>query len=373
MRPVDQGTDRAMPMLDATVGWGVLGGSGFAASTAAPAVMAAGRARLVAVVSRAPVAAERSLIVARGLVRARRLGGHWLADRIRYGRIGRRLEVARRLGSLGGPPARVVDRLDALLADPAVEAVWIATPPHLHPEQAITALEAGKHVLCEKPMATTAADARRMRDAAERAGRLLGVGYHMRYHPALANLRHESSKGRVDRLAAELLFRHPDPRPWHRSRALSGGWAVCEAGTHLIHLALWFLGPEVVGVDATLSNDTYGFETDDRAKLRLTFRSGAEAVLTIAARNAPPKLAIELVSNRGTVRGDGFLMGATGTITRTAQGRRPWVERVPAVNVYRDQVKCFGRAIRGDRPDRPLVTADDGVRNLEIIERARGW
>ena len=87
--------------------------------------------------------------------------------------------------------------LEAFLADDEVEAIWIATPQNLHAKQTIAALEHGKHVLCEKTMAVTAAECESMILAAERTGKLLSVGYHMRHHPLHEELQQEWSRGTV--------------------------------------------------------------------------------------------------------------------------------------------------------------------------------
>ncbi|QDV34114.1 Gfo/Idh/MocA family protein [Tautonia plasticadhaerens] len=357
------------------VGWGLVGGSGFAAGGAIPAVLAAGNARLCSILSRDPGRATRSARRASGFALARRLGGRRLESRLRYGRVGRRLALARWLGHLGGPPPRAFDRLDAVLRDPDVEAVWVLSPPDLHPEHAIAALEAGRHVLCEKPMATTSADARRMADAAARSGRLLAVGYHMRQHPTARALRRAVEVGEfgaIESLAARLRFRHPDPSDWHRSKARSGGWAVCEAGTHLIDLALWFLGDAVESVQADLSSEHWGFETDDHAVLSIRFEGGCVARLEVEAGQMPPSLSFELVGTDRRASCPDILLGPAGSITVSAPDDPGETTPVPAVDLHRLQVEQFGLAIRGD-PDAVFVPAIEAIRNLEVIERARGW
>src|SRR6056297_1348817 len=138
-----------------------------------PAVLASENGRLASILSRDPQRALRAVRRTSGFALAGRTGGRRLESKLRYGRIGRRLDAGRWLGHLAGPPPRAVDRLDPLLSDPEVEAVWVLSPPDLHAEHVITALEAGKHVLCEKPLATTSADAHRMVAAARRTGRTL--------------------------------------------------------------------------------------------------------------------------------------------------------------------------------------------------------
>src|SRR5512135_1936060 len=89
---------------------------------------------------------------------------------------------------------------DALLADPAIEAVYNPLPNSLHCEWTIRALDAGKHVLCEKPLATNAAEAERMAEAASRTGRVLVEAFHWRYHPLAARMKNVVESGELGRL-----------------------------------------------------------------------------------------------------------------------------------------------------------------------------
>lgn len=367
--------DHEATTVDRPVGWGLVGGSGFAAGGAIPAVLAAKNARLASISSRDPRRALRSARRASGFALAGRLGGRRLESKIRYGRVGRRLDLARWLGHLDGPPPRAVGRLDSLLRDPDVEAVWVLSPPDLHPEHAIAAMEAGKHVLCEKPLATTSADALRMLEAADRSGRLLAVGYHMRQHPTARALRRSVKAGEfgtIESLTARLRFRHPDPGDWLRSKARSGGWAVCEAGTHLVDLALWFLGDEVESVEADLSSRHWGFETDDHAVISIRFGRGAVARLEVEAGPMPPSLSFELIGAERRAHCPDILLGSAGSITVSAPDDPAEPTPVPAVDLHRLQVEQFGLALRGD-PGAVVVPAIEAIRNLEIIERARGW
>jgi predicted dehydrogenase len=149
----------------------------------------------------------------------------------------------------------VVPTLDDLLAL-GVDGVVVATPSALHAEQAVRALEAGAAVFCQKPLARTAAEARRVVDAARAADRLLGVDLSYRHVagvPALRRLVQDGALGRI--YAADLVFHNaygPD-KAWFKDARLSGGGCVMDLGIHLVDLALWVLGfPEVHELSATL-------------------------------------------------------------------------------------------------------------------------
>jgi predicted dehydrogenase len=147
----------------------------------------------------------------------------------------------------------------AAVCDPAVEGavetldgldldgIVIATPSALHAEQAIAALERGVAVFCQKPLARTAGEARRVVDAARSADRLLGVDLSYRHAEAFRAARALVRSGELGELvSAQLTFHNaygPD-KPWFRDPALSGGGCLIDLGVHLVDLALWTLEPD---------------------------------------------------------------------------------------------------------------------------------
>jgi predicted dehydrogenase len=140
------------------------------------------------------------------------------------------------------------------LDDVELDGIVIATPSGLHAEQAIAALERGAAVFCQKPLARTAAEARRVVDAAGRADRLLGVDLSYRHARAFRAARALVRSGQLGELvSAQLTFHNaygPD-KPWCSDPALAGGGCLIDLGTHLVDLVLWTLGPDAVDrVDA---------------------------------------------------------------------------------------------------------------------------
>lgn len=153
------------------------------------------------------------------------------------------------------PGCAVASSLDELLAL-GLDGVVIATPSALHAEQAVRALERGVAVFCQKPLARTASEARRVVDAARAADRLLGVDLSYRHVAGVPELRRLVQEGALGRVyAADLVFHNaygPD-KAWFQDARLSGGGCVMDLGIHLVDLALWVLGfPEVNELSATL-------------------------------------------------------------------------------------------------------------------------
>jgi predicted dehydrogenase len=161
--------------------------------------------------------------------------------------------AAEAAGATGG--CRVEGTLDALL-DLDLDGIVVATPSALHADQAIRALERGVAVFCQKPLARSAAEARRVVEAARAADRLLGVDLSYRHVAGVDRLRELVRRGALGRVhAVNLVFHNaygPD-KAWSQDARLSGGGCVVDLGIHLVDLALWVLGfPEVDDVTATL-------------------------------------------------------------------------------------------------------------------------
>ncbi len=161
----------------------------------------------------------------------------------------------RRLALAAAPGAAEVSSLDDLLGL-SLDGVVIATPSALHANQAISALEAGLPVFCQKPLGRTADEVAAVVEAARRADRLLAVDFSYRYASAFARLRETVTSGSIGEVfAANLVFHNaygPD-KAWCNDPALAGGGCMMDLGVHLVDMALWVLGfPEVDRVSSRL-------------------------------------------------------------------------------------------------------------------------
>ena len=245
-----------------------------------------------------------------------------------------------------------------LLADEEVEAVYIPLPNSLHVPWSVRALEAGKHVLCEKPLTRRAADAEAAFDAAERAGRLLMEGFMWRYHPqtdALVALAAEIAPLRVVRAAFGFTLPAGDLTNVRLQAALEGG-SLMDVGSYCVS-ALRLLGgePERVSAEAV---DRGGVDARFAAVLRLpggvlgTFDCGFDV---------PPRGVIEVVGEGGTV-----------VAHDPWHGRSPRLERdgeevpVEAVDPYARELQDFSAAIRDGRP--PRLGREDAFGQARAIE-----
>jgi predicted dehydrogenase len=155
--------------------------------------------------------------------------------------------------SLGIPRAH--GSYDALLADPEIDAVYLPLPNHLHREWTLRAVQAGKHVLCEKPLALTVAEAQEMVDAARQAGVLLSEAFMYRLHPSWAAVRELVTAGRIGRLVAVdswFSYYNDDPANIRNIRAYGGG-ALYDIGCYSINLSRMLFGAEPRRVQAAIT------------------------------------------------------------------------------------------------------------------------
>jgi predicted dehydrogenase len=261
-----------------------------------------------------------------------------------------------------------------VLRDPEVDAVYLATPVALHPEQAIAAAEAGKHVLCEKPMALDVDACRRMVKAAQQHGVSLGVAYYRHHYPVVARLRELLASGEigspviVQAQAFEPFNPTADhPRAWLLKKALSGGGPMADFGCHRLEVLLDLLGPV---------RETRGFpsntrfrdrEVEDTCVAHLQFESGAQALVTVTHAVLERRDTLEILGTLGSahipVLNEGLLR------VTTAEGVRE-EKHPPHANLHQPLVEDFVAAARAGRD--PAVTGQVGLevqRALEAIYR----
>jgi predicted dehydrogenase len=256
-----------------------------------------------------------------------------------------------------------------LLKDPEVEAVYVATPVHLHAEQAIAAAEAGRHVLCEKPMALSAAECERMNAAAEANGVWLGVTYYRRFYPVVERVAEILRSGEIgtpvvaQMNAFERFEPGPDhPRRWLLDKKMSGGGPMFDFGSHRIEVLLNLFGPPL-RVRAVTGNVLFRREVEDTACAIFQFEGRTQAVLTVTHAAREPQDTLEIFGSEGSVRADVLNEGRLRI--RTAEGER--VEsHPPHMNFHQPLIEDFARAVVEGRP--PRVDGQDGQTVSGVLE-----
>lgn len=313
-----------------SVGWGIVGLGGMGGRMA-QAVQAAEGAELVAVCSRSPEKAS---------------------------------ELA---GQLGASP---YSEYTEMLADPAVDVVYVATATHLHAEQAIQAVEAGKHVLVEKPMALTVSDAKGMVTAADRYGVRLGVGFHLRQHPVHAAMRDLiGPDGLGDVVLAQALwgFYSADwsRDSWKMDPERAGAGSLAGLGVHMIDLLRWLVGREVVEVSAVSDGPSAEYPVEFLTAALLTFDGGAVAELVSSRRLRNTDDSVTVYCEDGRLRGCGTLTTEPVGALEIARDGETKVQELPLRDLYTLEVEACSAALR-DGAELP-VTAVDGIRSVEIM------
>jgi len=255
-----------------------------------------------------------------------------------------------------------------LIADPEVEAVYIATPVHLHASQAVAAAEAGKHVLCEKPLALSAAECERMNAAAEANGVSLGVAYYRRFYPVVERVKEILGSGEIGAPvvaqvnAFERFEPGPDhPRRWLLDKSLSGGGPMFDFGCHRVEVLLNLFGAPVV-IRAVNGNVLFLRDVEDTSCAIFHFERGPQAVLTVTHAAREPQDTLEVFGSEGSVRVDVL---NEGTLRVRAGGGERVEAHPPHPNLHQPLIDDFTRAVVEDRP--PRVDGHVGQKVSEIL------
>ena len=305
------------------VRWGVLGASSMVAARAVlPALAASGCAEVVAQASRTPE------------------GGF-------------------------EPYARV-------LADPAVEAVYLPLPNSLHHEWTVRAAAAGKHVLCEKPLARSAAEATEMADACAAAGVVLMEAYMSPFHPraaALAALVAAGGLGHLRFAAAAFTFPRREAGD-HRWRPEMGGGALLDVGIYCLAPLVAAAGRFPTAVSAAAVDAATGVDASFAGWL--DFGHGFTASFSVSFE-APERQHLELVGTSATALvDDAFAAGPAGQrpcIVSVDDGRGPEPIVAPDEDPYRLMVDHFASVVRGEAP--PARPPSDSIALLALLDRLR--
>ncbi|GAB4446218.1 MAG: Gfo/Idh/MocA family oxidoreductase [Anaerolineae bacterium] len=265
---------------------------------------------------------------------------------------------------------RFYDSYAALLAEKP-DGVVICSENTRHREMAEMAAQAGAHIMCEKPLATTLADGRAMIQACRDAGVNLMTAFPMRFHPAAVAVKASLDRGEMGAIRCcncTNQGRNPDNlRPWFTQKALSGGGAAIDHIVHVADLLRWYMGAEVVEVYAEIDNLFYKGEIDvDSAGLvMMTFDNGVFASLDCSwsrPRFYPiwGNVKIDLICARGLLRTDYFIQNLKVYRGDTKQLElQSW-----ASNADQVMVDEFVASIREGRA--PAVTGEDGLKAAEV-------
>jgi predicted dehydrogenase len=256
----------------------------------------------------------------------------------------------------------------ALLANPAIDAVYIPLPNGLHAEWAIAALEAGKAVLCEKPLAANAADAARMASAARSNGGILVEAVHYRFHPLarfVDMLLAARELGRIENV--EAVFHVPGaligPGDIRFDAALAGG-AMMDVGSYCLGALRWIIGEEPIILSAEA--DLAAPDVDRGMRAECAFAGGAHGRLSASLAAADLRLWLDISGTQGSLRIDNPFLPHLGNSVTSDIGGKTVTRSFPLTPTYVFQLAAFLRIVQG--LEDPPIALFDSIAAMEAID-----
>ena len=313
-----------------TLGWGIIGIGHIADTQMAPAIDADPNSKLVSVVSR---------------------------DR------GRADTFAQKHGAV-----HATTSYDEMLERDDVDVVLITTPNSLHAEQVIAAARAGKHVYCDKPLATTVADAERAVAACDDASVKLGMGFHNRAMPCFLEAKRILDAGIVGEpisVHVEVSAGAREHESWRADPTLAGHGTMANVGVHLYDVLRFIMGAEIVTVSAFL--DAPGGQMERMSVATLIFDNGAIAQIDANEKVPFPRNDFVIHGTRGRIAGLGLTRTSAGGEFRVlAADGETSTSFPPASEAHRDALSGFCRVLVEGRT--PSPSGRDGLQIVRVVD-----
>jgi len=319
-------------MAGKTLGWGLIGASTIAREFMIPAIQAQPDSRLVAVMSRS---AER----------------------------GRAYAAANGI-------ARSYDRVEALLADAEVDVVYISTTNERHKAETLQAAAAGKHVLCEKPLALTLADAREMVDACKAAGLVMGTNHHLRNAVTHRTLRRLVVDGAIGRPLAARVFHAvylpPHLQTWRIKSPEAGAGVILDITVHDTDTLRFILDDEVETVTALATQQGLAEGAlEDAVMGVMQFRGGVQAQFHDAFTIGHAGTGLQVHGTDGSLFAEDVMtQRPLGRIFLRRNETSEEISLDPPEDLYTRAVRCFNQAVHGE--GEPAATGEDGIKSLAV-------
>ena len=256
-----------------------------------------------------------------------------------------------------------------------LDTIHICLPTSFHADAACQALQAGKHVLIEKPIAASMAEAKRMMAEAKKASRYLCTGMTHRFYPEIREGKKRVEDGEIGELVMirDSILEYAGllgGPSWYRSKELAGGGTVLSSGVHLVDRVMWFFGKQPVSVSGATSNAMLRGEVEDTAQMSLLFDPTGSAQLTFGWLAEPHPLVcdLELIGTRGSI----VVHTWQGYECRTDKGVRHYPIYTTEPHTHkvmiglREEIAEFCAAIRQGREPWPAV--EETTHALHVVE-----
>jgi 1,5-anhydro-D-fructose reductase (1,5-anhydro-D-mannitol-forming) len=262
-------------------------------------------------------------------------------------------------------------RYEDLLANPDVTVVAIHTPNSQHAEQAIAAAHAGKHVFCDKPMATSAADAERIVRECEKAGVKLGINFHNRFMPGFIESKHIIDSGEIGQVVLAQLEASPGVLKggrggtWRADPVQAGLGTTMSIGTHVYDILRYMLSSEIVTVSSFFDTPRGVMEEVNMSTFR--FANGAIAQVNVHEKAPQPHNDFVIYGTTGRITGRGLTRSrADGEMQVMTAGGKTRTQSYPAINAHAECVVAFSKALLEGRD--PSPSGIDGLRSVQLTD-----
>ena len=261
-----------------------------------------------------------------------------------------------------------------LLGDSEIDAVYIATPVSLHAEQAVAAAEAGKHVLCEKPLALDASGCGRIIDACAAAGVTLGTAYYRHFYPLVLRVKEIIASGEIgnpvmaDVQAFEWFDRQPgEPRSWLLEKEKAGGGPMMDFGCHRIEVLQHLFGTTDRIQSGIYNLQFHDREVEDTARVSLLFKEGVLGNIQVSHASFTSRDSVEILGTKGSLHIP--VLNGSELIVRTEKGERR-EQHAPHANLHQPLIEDFLVALKEGRA--PAVDGRAGKEVSLVLDRIYG-
>lgn len=276
---------------------------------------------------------------------------------------------AARHGEAGRPP-RIYDSTEALARDDAIDVVYVATPHHLHCEQSVRCLNAGRAVLCEKPLALNAVEARQMVGVARRQGRFLMEAMWSRYLPSWQAARRWIADGRIGtvrQISATFGFRMPFDATHRLFDPHAGGGSLLDVGVYPLSLTTWLLGlPDEVVTRAVLGASG----VDEQAAWIMRYADGAMATHATSIQCDLPTTAL-ISGSHGSIRMPEQFYVAEELLLTEGDGPARKVAFPLHGSGYRYEIEEVHRALRAGQIESETMRHEESIAILALLDEMR--
>jgi predicted dehydrogenase len=261
------------------------------------------------------------------------------------------------------------ENFDTIKDNPEVDVVYIVLPNGMHAEYTIRAAKAGKHVLCEKPMANTVEECQSMIDTCKAEGRKLMIAYRLRYEPltrkAIELAQSPDAIGQMKSITAEAGFNIGDPTQWRLNRKLAGGGSMMDIGIYALQAARYLSGQEPVEISAisySTPDDPRFKEVEETVTFQMKFESGVVASCVSTYGFGCNRFRV--YGTRGQIESDPFLSYQGNHLFQTRGRQRQELQIEPA-NHFASEMDHFAQCVLGG--ENPLTPGEEGMRDVKYL------